>query len=252
MNWPMWSYAEQAGVARYASPDAARWCALEENRGDLQTHPDACVRITQALYGALLNKGIRYNLEPFHPAQGAQRIRTPLEVLTQPCEGTCLDLALCFCGLALANELLPVLVVVRGHAFVAVATAHGLRDWSALRPTRQPFKDSPVTTDLAAVRKLVERGELVAVECTGFARSEALSTNKAFPETQGRADGVMSFERAVAAGREQFEARPDGFAVDSPWRTTATGSNPGPCCSRPSAAPCHTSPGASARPSFWA
>lgn len=55
------------------------------------------------------------------------------------------------------------------------------------------------------------------MECTGFAHSDALEqAAEAWPETQNRVGGVLSFERAVEAGRKQLDSasRPFQFALD--------------------------------------
>jgi len=63
---------------------------------------------------------------------------------------------------------------------------------------------------------LVEAGDLIAVECTGFAHSDTLSRESAdYPETLGRVGGVMTFDRAIVAGAEQLLGRrPLRFAID--------------------------------------
>jgi hypothetical protein len=63
-------------------------------------------------------------------------IRTPAEILEAPREGTCLDLATLFCGLCLSYEVLPLIVVIEGHALSALSLTHGVRDWNGYRPGR--------------------------------------------------------------------------------------------------------------------
>ena len=64
---------------------------------------------------------------------------------------------------------------------------------------------------------MVDDGSFVAVECTGFARSTLLAAgDPALPENRGRVDGLLPYERALAAGREQLQlpGRPFRFAID--------------------------------------
>ena len=51
----------------------------------------------------------------------AQFIRKPNEILSGNKEGTCLDLALLFCGLCLGHKLLPIFVLLENHALVAIS-----------------------------------------------------------------------------------------------------------------------------------
>jgi hypothetical protein len=167
----------------------------------------------RAIYEALKGCGIRYALEEYHPSQALQTIRTPYQILESPREGTCLDLSLLFCGLCLASELLPVLIIIDGHALAAVSLTHGLRDWNGYRPGRDLFDDSPLE-DVEPLRNLIDDGNFLTIECTGFAQSTELGgsgTDK--PETRHRTDGVLSFDQAVLVGREQLD-RPFRFALD--------------------------------------
>jgi hypothetical protein len=217
MSWKPWSRVDDRGLARYVTPEAKRWLALDVSRFDLGENPEGRRRVVQAIYEALVAKEIRYALEEYHPSAAQQPIRTPPEILEAPREGTCLDLAVLFCGLCLASDLLPILIVIAGHALAAVSLAHGLRDWDGYRPERPLFETGPLT-DPDPMRRLLDEGSYLAVECTGLAQSQKLgrAARARFPETIGRRKGVLSFKRAVAAGREQLEfpERPFQFALD--------------------------------------
>ena len=218
MSWEPWSRRDEKGLARYVSPEAKRWLPLEENAFDVERQEGGRRRLAKTIYDALLAKGVRYALEEYHPSQVLQNIRTPAEVLISPRQGTCLDLAALYCGLCLAYELLPLLIVIEGHALAAVSLTHGLRQRS-YRPDAGLFQTAPLT-DAAAMRSLVagEQPSYLAVECTGFAQSQMLgrASGNPFPESIGRANGVMTFDRAITAGREQLEGdrRPPSFALD--------------------------------------
>ncbi|GAA1026348.1 hypothetical protein GCM10009557_03740 [Virgisporangium ochraceum] len=215
-GWPPWPRADERGLVRYVTPRARRWQPLEVSRFDLSATPDRCTAVAAAVYDALCRRNIRYALEEYHPSDVLQTIRAPAEVLDAPREGTCLDLAALFCGLCLAYEVLPVLVVVDGHAFALFCTTHGLRDWNGYdRPGRELFAAGPVT-DVTRLAELVDSGAYRAVECTGFAHSDLLGRYVDLPEGRGRSDGLLTFEQAVRAGREQL-GRPDRelrFAID--------------------------------------
>lgn len=217
MAWPPWSRNVPQTLASYVTMEAQSWLRLDCRVDDRIGAPDGRRQVLESIYRALAGHDIAYALEQYHPSETLQSIRSPAEILDAPREGTCLDLALLFCGLCMANRLLPMVVVIDGHALAAVSLEHGLADWNGYRPERSWFDRAPVT-DASKLRELVQSGAYVAVECTGFARSERLAhqADPAFPETVGRIDGLLPFERALAAGGEQLESavRPFQFAID--------------------------------------
>jgi hypothetical protein len=204
---------DDRGLARFVTPHANRWLPLPISRFDVEDGPDRQRIIVSAVYDALRHQNIHYSLEEYHPSEALQTIRTPPEVLVSPKEGTCLDLAALFCGLCEANELLPILILIQGHALVAISITHDLRSWNVPRPGRDLFATGPLM-DMSPLRELVDNGSFLAVECTGFAHSERLGV--AFgnrPEAGNRTGGTLSFEDAVSIGRRQLE-RPFQFALD--------------------------------------
>ena len=215
LAWPHWSRIDDRGLARFATPSASRWLPLEISRFDLGDRPDRHLLVCEAIYDALSARNIRYDLEQYHPSAALQTIRTPPQILEAPREGTCLDLAVLFCGLCLAYELLPILIVIEGHALAAVSVVDGLRAWNANRAGRELFAQGPLT-DAVQLRELVDSGSFIAVECTGFAHTERLGQSSEAPEFQQRTNGVLSFEQATEAGRQQLNRpdRPFRFALD--------------------------------------
>jgi len=216
LAWPQWSRKDDRGLARFATPLASRWLPLPVSRFDLGKEAGWQLQVVRVIYDALKERGIRYALEAYHPSQALQTIRTPPEILDSPREGTCLDLSLLFCGLCLAYELLPILIVIDGHALAAVSLTHGLRDWNGYRPGADLFADGPLV-EAGPLRGWIDGGDFLAVECTGFAHSTQLGESTTDePEARHRTDGVLSFEQATAAGREQLDRpdRPLRFALD--------------------------------------
>jgi hypothetical protein len=216
MSWEPWNRDERLRLAQYVTAAAGATIDLGLDRMAAEREPNGRIKIATAIYDALKAKRIRYTLEGYHPSEAKQTIRPPSEIYSAR-EGTCLDLALLFCGVCLRFELLPFLIVIEGHALAAVSVTHGLRDWNgATRPGRSLF-EHPVT-EVTELRSLIdERRAVVAVECTGFATSGYLSSNPAspYPETIGREAGTMPFLRGVAAGREQLNgSRPFQYALD--------------------------------------
>lgn len=191
---------------------------LEVNRDDLLRH-GLRHKLLEAIYSALLKRDIRYAREPFDPTLEEQLIRDPEMILQGSGDATCLDLAVLFSGLCLGNELLPLVVVLNGHALVAVSLVRGRRD-AGLPGRRDPDQDGPwVAEGLLkngdALRELVDRRDYLLIECTGFARSDTIPTTA--PEGKGRVGGQMTFQRAIEAGREQLGpgGRPFLFAIDA-------------------------------------
>ena len=216
LTWPQWPRAERSGLARFVTPQASRWLPLPISRFDLGSQLDQRRIIAGAIYDALKERNIRYALEAYHPSQALQIIRTPPEILVAPREGTCLDLAALYCGLCLASELLPVLIVIEGHALAAVSLTHGVRDWNGYRRGRELFDAGPLG-DVQALRDLIDEEYFLAVECTGFAHSDQLGQKIGdMPEAQHRTGGVLTFDQAADAGRQQLDRadRPFQFAID--------------------------------------
>jgi hypothetical protein len=214
--WPQWSRVDDHGLARFVTPQASRWLPLPISRFDVSRQADQYQIIARSIYDTLREQNIRYALEEYHPSQTLQTIRTPAKVLTAPREGTCLDLAALYCGLCLAYELLPILIVTEDHAFAAVSLTHGVRDWNRYRPGRELFAAGPLT-DAQALRDLIDEESFLAVECTGFAHSDRLGQKISDrPEAQQRSGGVLTFDQAVQAGRLQLDRtdRPLQFAID--------------------------------------
>lgn len=224
MSWPPWPKADEKGLARYVNPHAAQAAAqlTAANRLDLGGGPGGRRLLVETLYKALAERQapIQYSREKFHFHDQEQLLRPPGEILGPPGEGTCLDLAVLFCGLCLANDLLPLLLVIEGHALVAVSLRHerkadGADRWDAFDRRELEDFSGGLCDEAAVLRALVESEAYLAIETTGFARSRSLDPQ--LPEGAGRDDrGLLSFERAVAAGQEQLHlvGRPLKFALD--------------------------------------
>jgi hypothetical protein len=214
VTW-LWQKADWVGLARYVDPEAEKWLRVPVSRLHPAGQPDGVRDVVEALYTELVNKQIRYAPELYRPNNEEQDIRKPREVLREPGKGTCLDLAALFCGLCLGSELLPILIVTERHALAVVSVNHAAREYSdfSREEYARLFEHRPLE-DSAALIDLVDRGAYVAIECTGFAHTDELPETN--PEGRGRVDGVLPFERALAAGRKQLDRddSPMVFALD--------------------------------------
>jgi hypothetical protein len=214
MAWEPWPKVEARHLARYVTPDAVRVSHLVEGRDDLVHKPDGRRLLLRALYEALTARHISYAPEKYHPDEELQQIRTPAEILEAPGEGTCLDLSVLVCGLCLGFDLLPLLIVIKGHALVAVSLERGLREWMDFGRREIEQFDRGLLEDPEPLRGLIDQRSYLALECTGFAHSERL--HGAQPEEQDRERGFLTFTQAGEVARKQLDvaARPFRFALD--------------------------------------
>lgn len=216
-----WSKANEKDIAKFVNGDAVKLLdKLGVNRFDLSHDPEGRRKLVEAIYKALVDRDIRYAYEKYHPDEQIQILRPPYEILRSPGEGTCLDLAALFCGLCLGYELLPLLIVIEGHALAAVSLNHGLSQWDdAFNRERNLFKTPQLLTgkeNLEALKQLVDEESYIAVECTGFAHTQSFA-NSSQPEAKRRkSDGTLSFANALSVGRDQLDnaSRPFQFAID--------------------------------------
>jgi hypothetical protein len=214
MTWE-WPKINERDLARYVTEQSAKWLTLPQSRFDLVKHGEGRKLLARAIYLALCDKGIRYDSEEYDPSDFIQPIRTPPEIFEGKRVGTCLDLAALFCGLCLAHDLLPLLVVNEGHAFVAVSLNWGKGKWDDLAREDKNHFDKALLSDVTKLTEWIDHGAYIAIECTGFAQSSSLP--ETVPEGLGRmGNGLLPFDRAVAAGREQLgsDDRPFRYALD--------------------------------------
>ena len=217
--YPEWSKWDEKDLALYVNPDAVNLLGkLPENPYDMPEDPDGRKRILELIYDKLLESGVSYALEKFSYADDVQKIRAGGEILSGAARGTCLDLSLLFAGLAEGYDLVPVVVLTEGHAFVIVSLKNGRREWDSFGRSELEEFTEPVR-EIEVLRSQVNDGSYLAVECTGFAASEKLRDNpdQAYPETLGRNEkGLMPFEQALTSGKAQLFDRPEdlGFALD--------------------------------------
>jgi hypothetical protein len=220
MEWK-WAKSNEKDLARFVNEKAINLLDKLPVEDRLKLVQDESGRraLIKAIYETLVTMGIRYDFEKYQPEAETQLIRTPVEILSTPGDGTCLDLALLFCSLCFGYGLLPLLIIIEGHALAAVSLKHKREEWNAFAPERSIFDTSDLfqgDANLATLQKLIEDEAYIAVECTGFAHSQFLG-NAMTPEAKDRtSDGVLSFGRAVNAGREQLENldRKFRFAID--------------------------------------
>ena len=213
MVWPPWSTDEHSSLARYVLPDVADQVRPTTVRDDAIARGDRAA-VVRAIYNSLLERDLHYSREKWDHLGSTQRIREPEDIFRGG-NATCLDLAVLFAGACLGHELLPLIVVVEGHAFVAVSLLDDPRvaDSRSRRQRDGDWITAGVLHDGDVFARLVAEntGHYLPVECTGFAVTERSSVR--VPQSDRAASGTLTFDAAVEAARVHcFE--PLLFAVD--------------------------------------
>ncbi len=135
--------------------------------------PERVLQIISAIYSAIQSEEIVYSALPPGYEESGQRLRL-LHTIQQEKFGNCIDLSLLFVACLEAVDLNPILVIVRGHAFVGC----WLQD--------DKFSEI-INDDKTAITKRLSKGirEMVAFEATSVCKgnsitfSEALNTGEA-------------------------------------------------------------------------
>ncbi len=109
-----------------------------------------------AIYQAVAELGIVYNLPPASFEETGQRVRMVDKVYEQRL-GTCLDMALFYASCLEAIGLHPILVIIKGHAFVG--------SWLI-----EDLLNDPVSDDISIIRKRIAKGinEMSFIEATSM------------------------------------------------------------------------------------
>ncbi len=185
---------------------------LPASSDDYHQSQDKRRELLEKIYNALCHCKLEYDLNEDSLFNNDQQIiRKPSEILTEKRKGTCLDLAIFFCAICWHYDLLPILILLNGHALAAISLTHRRRDWkNDERAGKNTFwHQGGSFTDAPELRRMVNREEYLAVECTGFCQSSTLE-NPDFP----RKDGLLSFPNAYTLGSEQLNKRQLIFALD--------------------------------------
>lgn len=183
---------------------------------DSSSDTDQIRALIQQIYDALYRQNIHYDLNEYSQSWNdtqQQIIRRADVILVEERRGTCLDLAILFCAICCHFDLLPILILVHGHALAAVSLTHRYRDWeNEERYGEQLFPNVwdklGMLQDKNQLLEILEDGKYLAVECTGFAYSQNLS--------EGRENGFISFQKAVECGEQQVKQKNLIFALDIP------------------------------------
>lgn len=121
------------------------------------------LQIMSAIYSAIQSEEIVYSALPPGYEESGQRLRL-LNTIQQESFGNCIDLSLFFAACLEAVDLNPILIIVRGHAFVGC--------W--LQDDKFP---EAINDDKTAITKRLSKGirEIAAVEATSVCKGENIS-----------------------------------------------------------------------------
>lgn len=175
--------------------------------------------LVKATYEAVQTLGIGYVGAPPSFEVGGQKIRLPDAVLGDRL-GCCLDLAALIAGVLEQMGIAPLIVLVRGHAFVAA--------W--LTDDRFP---AGVIDDAARLRTQVQLGNLLPLEATATTQREPVPFERAVAAAFAHLQDDSAFEVAVDVRALRTEYRP------LPIRTVVASAEAGAIAGEP--------PGAAAR-----
>ncbi len=135
--------------------------------GYQRNDPERVLQIMSAIYSAIQNEEIIYSSLPPGYEEMGQRLRL-LNTIQHEKFGNCIDISLLFAGCLEAVDLNPILIIVRGHAFVGC--------WL------QDDKFSEVINDdKSAITKRLSKGirEIAAVEATSLCKGNSIKFSDA-------------------------------------------------------------------------
>lgn len=155
-----------AEVVAKASMFLNKWTDSPSFTGYQTKNPNIVKKQIGAIYAALQEENIAYNMPPASYEMMGQRIRLASTVLEQK-SGTCLDLSILFISCLEAIGLNPIIVMIKGHAFAGC--------WLEESTFAECVED-----DISAITKRVAGGidQLCLVECTDFVAGKSISFDK--------------------------------------------------------------------------
>ncbi len=138
MLWE-WTRNNEKDLAKFVNREAidvlSKPVPLNKPKLELLKDKPGREQIIKSIYEYLKDQTIEYDKPPYHDNLNRQIIRNPSEILVDRKQGTCLDLSLLFGSFCLGYGLLPLIIIIKGHAFVAVSLSLILEEWES--PTSQ-------------------------------------------------------------------------------------------------------------------
>lgn len=174
-----------------ASTILQKWDETPSFSGYQTQNPNNVKLQMAAVYIALQRQGIVYNAPPASYEAVGQRVRLPHRVLEQK-QGTCLDLSVLYAACLEAIGLYPMIVFIKGHAFVGC--------WLE----EQTFADC-VVDDVSAIEKRIAAGteEILLVECTDYVSGKNVEFDRALKHGKDHLNQVETFNCVVDVKRSR-------------------------------------------------
>ncbi|GLX65724.1 DUF3320 domain-containing protein [Paenibacillus glycanilyticus] len=200
-----------AQVVREAADILAKWTGSSSFTAYQSKDPNKVRTQAAAIYAAMQNRKIAYNVAPPSFEVIGQRVRLPETIFTHRM-GNCLDLSLLYTACLEAIGLHPLLVFTKGHAF------------SGLWLEEETFAES-VQDDISVLTKRIATGmnQICVVEATAFVEGETVSFDQAVALAEkhlhdpDQFDCVLDIRRARAAAVRPLPVRtatPEGWIVE--------------------------------------
>lgn len=166
-----------------------KWCGSPSFVGYQSNNPNTVRMQMAAIYTALQNENIAYCMPPASYEMVGQRVRLCDEVLSQKL-GTCLDLSLLYASCLEAVGLFPMVIFLKGHAFVGC--------WLE----GQCFAEC-VQDDVSLITKRIAEGinEICLVECTCFVSGKKIDFDAAVNAGKNNVTFSDNFELLVDVKR---------------------------------------------------
>lgn len=148
---------------------------------------NAVQQMVAAMYEVVRREQLGYITPPVGIEENGQKIRTPERVLHSRL-GTCLDLSLLLAACIEQAGLHPLVVILKGHAFVGV--------WLDERTLATASDDDPID-----IRKRIDAGEILAFESTMLMGAQSQSFDKAMLKGRRHLDDPAQFYCVVDVAR---------------------------------------------------
>lgn len=185
------NHPQLSGIIRSASEILQKWTGDPSFTGYQTRNPNTVKLQMAAIYAAIQAQKIVYNNPPASYEDIGQRVRLPHIVLEQK-QGTCLDLAMLYAACIEAVGLYPLLIFIKGHAFLGC--------WLE----ENTFADC-VIDDISAVEKRIAAGaeELLLVECTDMTAAKSIDFDRALKHGKDHLNNLSDFICAVDVQRSR-------------------------------------------------
>lgn len=192
-------------LLKKAEPLLAEWTGSPSFTGYQSNNHNVVLKQIAAIYGALQQENITYCAPPASFEKDGQKIRLCSAIKEQKL-GTCLDLSLLYASCLEAIGLNPMIIVVKGHAFVA--------SWLENESFAECIQD-----DISVLTKRIAPGvnEICAIEATAFVKGKNENFESAVLMAGNRLSNVDDFHYLVGIKRSRGKRNKTSPAEKGRW-----------------------------------